>query len=503
MELELKQTSMPYLKCIVQEIKNQEETGETIVPDSYPDIGSVVHAYADAIIRGKDCRNGSITVSGGCKGGIIYDPEDHSAPKTLEFYFPFTMKTEHPGLSEQSKSICEIKVRSVDGRMINSRKAMLRVDLGCSIRAFEETQENFFSLSDKPDTLQTLEQTYTLCLPVAVSEKSFVVSDTLDIPMSKAPLSSICKFICQAQISEKKLVGNKGVFKGTVSCKLLYSSDDLNFYVHEQQIPFSQYCEFDHDHSDEQLDVIPVITGYHIEPEGHEEIRQALVTVHILVQGCVHANRMITITEDAYSTQELFTPQWTEHHITSVLDRRSDHMSTHHQLKGSLNEIIDCDMYLGHPMIHRTKDEIHIDAPVAVQIFGLNEEGQPSCITGKVEASQTLALSENAHCIANVVALGPCYPSLKQDGVDVRCELVCDSEFYAEQALKSLSAGETEPVPEREVDSASVILKKVRKGTKLWDIAKAHNSREDVIISANRLTDHSLQEDRVLLIPVG
>ena len=144
MELELKKSSMPYLKCVVQNVNYQEETGETIVPDSYPDIGSIVHTYADAIIRGKDCRSGSITVSGGIKGGMVYEPEDHSAPKTLEFYLPFTVKAEHPELSEQAKSICQVHIRSVDGRMINSRKAMLRVDLGCCIRAFEREEEIFY-----------------------------------------------------------------------------------------------------------------------------------------------------------------------------------------------------------------------------------------------------------------------------------------------------------------------------------------------------------------------
>ena len=174
MELELKQSSMPYMKCVLQEMKYQEETGETIVPDSYPDIGTIIHTYADAVLRGKDCRNGSITVSGGIKGGILYEPEDHSAPRVLDLYLPFTVKTEHPDLQEEDKSICCVNVRAVDGRMINSRKAMLRVERSCSIHAYSAAKEDLYTLTEKPDTLQVLEQSYLLCVPFAVSEKSFV-----------------------------------------------------------------------------------------------------------------------------------------------------------------------------------------------------------------------------------------------------------------------------------------------------------------------------------------
>ena len=71
MDLKFDKERFSYLKCIMQDVRYQEETGEVIVPDSYPDIQSIICANAEAVIRGKDCREGSITLSGGIKGMII------------------------------------------------------------------------------------------------------------------------------------------------------------------------------------------------------------------------------------------------------------------------------------------------------------------------------------------------------------------------------------------------------------------------------------------------
>ena len=46
MELAFQQTPLVFMKQICQEVYRQEETGETIVPDSYPDIETIVDAYA-------------------------------------------------------------------------------------------------------------------------------------------------------------------------------------------------------------------------------------------------------------------------------------------------------------------------------------------------------------------------------------------------------------------------------------------------------------------------
>ena len=159
MDLTFQTTKLSYLKHVLHQVHRLEETGETIVPDSCPDIGTIVDAYAGAILRGKDCRDGSVSVSGGVKGGILYLSED-GTPHVLEFYLPFNTKIDHPELTSHSNLLCDVRIQSVDGRIINSRKAMLRVNLGFYVDGYEQETESCSHPEAVPDWMQILKKTY-------------------------------------------------------------------------------------------------------------------------------------------------------------------------------------------------------------------------------------------------------------------------------------------------------------------------------------------------------
>ena len=276
MELAFQNSPLQYLRCILRETRFQEETVETIVPDSYPDMASIADCSACVILRGKDCRDGTVTVSGGVKGNIIYTPEDSSYPRMLEVYLPFSVRMDHSGLTEYSNIRTSLHVRSVDARMINSRKAMLRVNLACEIVAYEEAAEQICRLEKKPEHLQIKQASYEVCMPLEQTERAFPVTEELRITEHHPPVAQVYKLCCLPELTEQKLVGNKVVFKGTINCKCLYRSENDSLYLYQQQLPFSQYCELQRDYDEETVDIGLLITGYDLE--------DTLLTVHMLAQ---------------------------------------------------------------------------------------------------------------------------------------------------------------------------------------------------------------------------
>ena len=270
MELTFQTSPLHFLRCVVQEVHFQEETSDTIVPDSYPDIASILDCYADPVIRGKDCRDRSFTVSGGLKGGILYLPENETAPRCLELYMPFTVKFDHPELTERSQVIVSARVRSVDARMINSRKAMLRVGIGCEIAAYEQDKDELYDLKSTDPRLQMKMEQYMVELPLETSEKSFVLNDSLDLTGHPA-LGHLCKSILTVYPTDQKIVANKAVFKGNLNCKILYMTADQTLHCLQHQFPYSQYCELTTDYDDETVAVYPAITGYDLEPDQPEK----------------------------------------------------------------------------------------------------------------------------------------------------------------------------------------------------------------------------------------
>ena len=71
MELMLQTNPLCYLKTAVREVRCQEETGETLVPDGEPDIATLADCAAEVYLRGKDLREGTGPVAGGGKGRVL------------------------------------------------------------------------------------------------------------------------------------------------------------------------------------------------------------------------------------------------------------------------------------------------------------------------------------------------------------------------------------------------------------------------------------------------
>lgn len=129
MELAFEEKKMPYLSLVARQVLYQEETAESIVPDSSPDMARIVDCSGRVLLRSKDCRDGSVTISGGVQAEILYQAEEESGLRSLHVYLPFSVRVENPDLTGSAYVQCDCRIRSIDGRMLNPRKAMVRVNL--------------------------------------------------------------------------------------------------------------------------------------------------------------------------------------------------------------------------------------------------------------------------------------------------------------------------------------------------------------------------------------
>ncbi len=78
MEMAFQKTAFPCMTCAVREVQNAEQTQELRLPDGMPDIGKVLCAWGQVILRSKEWRSDSVLVSGGMLMWVLYLPEDGS-----------------------------------------------------------------------------------------------------------------------------------------------------------------------------------------------------------------------------------------------------------------------------------------------------------------------------------------------------------------------------------------------------------------------------------------
>jgi len=388
MDLQVHNHRQMYLHQILSETKTQEEFSETIVPDSYPDIDTIVDSYAQAIVRGKDCKNGSITISGGIRGGILYRSNDEPSTNNLDFYFPFSYRLENASVTDQTQFVVSVRVNTAEGRIINSRKALLRVELAFRLLGYQQEMLSVPEFINKPENLQIKTESYTVQLPLETSEKTVKVSDVLELPASM-PAVRICKFLCDARITDQKLAGNRGIFKGLLNCKLLYLGSDQMLHIFRQQFPFSQFCEFAGDYEDGTLEFSTIVTSYDLETDRSEAMVRIPLTAHILMQATAKGKINLLVTEDAYCTKGSFIPKWDELQLDVTLDQFSHSLTLTETVAEKMNDILDTDLYWGYPEVSRTGDQAEIRLPLHVHVLGYDKDNMLCGCTKHMQAGCT------------------------------------------------------------------------------------------------------------------
>lgn len=502
MELTFQSKPLCYLGCMIDEFCRQEETSEIIVPDSFPDIMCILDANAEAILRGKDCRNGNAILSGGIKGRILYLAEGEELPRCLETYLPFSIKMEHAELTEYSQLICTIQVRSADGRMVNSRKAMLRTELSCRIVAYEDKKEDILELEKWPDYVQIRQEEYKVFLPLESSEKAFKVGDSLELPGASSECH-IYQCFCVPEVAQTKLVGNKALFKGQVQCKILYSGNDQRLHVYRHQLPFSQYCEFNSDFEDEIVDCYPVITGYDLQPEQELSSNAFSINVHLLMQAVVSGRRTVVIPSDAYAVHGSLDAEWKKYTLTVSLDRQILSQTLRCQMNGPVIDVIDWEVYPDNPVWNRRADETQIIMGVGLHVLGYDREGKLCSSNHYLQGETSLALAANSSCACHHTSVGSVYLSPCASGLDAQVDISVVAMCSSEQIISGLCAGTVEKDNAEKERRPSVILKRITKETELWEIAKYTRTKAEAIQAANSIENDIISPGEILLIPIG
>ncbi len=502
MELVFQNKTSAFLQKILHETRSQEQTAELIVPDSFPDSARIISCCAQAILRGKECRQGSVTVTGAIRAGVLYMPEDESAPRALDAYVPFSLRIDHPAASEQMASLLDLRVRSVDARMIHSRKVLLRVNLGCELMGFEQTSETFYTLGEAPGELQVKKQTYLLLLPAETAERTFAVSEELELPAGKPEIQNICWYTAQPLVTESKLIGNKAVFKGLLLVKTLYQAADGSLNVFTQELPFSQYCELEQDYEEDALVLLPAVTGVELEIAPESQGKRVQLTANLLMQALVQATQQVELCEDAYVTRGTLEPEWKQYQLDCRLDRQELHETLRESFRAPVRAVIDSTLYLDYPEQSRTQTGVQVKAPCTVNIVYIDNDGAVQGLMGRAQAESEIALSENGVCAARVSAGRDGFAAPGSDGADIRYDVLFDLECSARQQMQSLCGGKLEAGARSEERKPAVIVRQAARAQSVWELAKRYGTTVQAITQANQLSSEQVERGELLLIPI-
>lgn len=489
MEMAFQKIESPCLMGAVREVQNSEQTQELRLPDGYPDVGRVLCAWGQTILRGKEWRSDSILVSGGMLMWVLYAPEDGTAPRVLDGWLPFQLRWQLPQDCQEGTIRVTALTRFADARSVSPRKLMLRGGIGVLAEVWCPSRLETWRCGQEPEGVELLRQSYPLRLPREAGEKQFQLEEELSTGVIP---EGLLYYTLRPEILEQKVLAGKLAFRGNANLHVLLQCQDGKIMAQDFTLPFSQFAELHDSYSPEaQADVTCAVTNLELERDqaGTLHVRCSLAGQYL-----VDDVTTVETVADAYQPGSQLTLETQQLQPGAILEKRMETVSAEGNFQGELQQVEDVSFLPDFPRQYREGGGISLEIPGTIQVLCHDDQGNLRAASSRWEGKLRLAMGEDTALWAQPLLQSPA------GGLPKRAELPLRLTTSGGQSIPMVTSmvpgPETQPDPQR----PSLILRRAGEES-LWELAKECGSTVAAIRSANGLQD-APKPGRMLLIPV-
>ena len=497
MEMQFDRVSVPYLRKLTDSVRTQEETLEVRLPEGMPDIGRVLGAWGQVIVRGKEWNSDNMAVSCGVMAWVLYTPEDGEGVRSVEAWLPFSMKWELPETRHDGNILTSCMLKSIDARSTSARKLMVRATLCADGQAWQAEQAQVAIPGELPEDIQLLTASYPVLLTREVGEKPFLLEEQITLSNAPKP-EKLMYYTLQPEVIDQKVMAGRLVFRGNSALHLLYRGEDGSLHSWDYDLPFSQYVDLDGEYEqDAQVAVLPCVTSLDM---SMDENGQLQLKAGLLGQYLIWDRSMVTVAEDGYSPNRKLELMYEQLELPSVLDRMTNTVQAEMNTQTEVQQLVDLTFYPACGRVEHGNTDARISLPGQFQILYYDEAGELRSMLTPWEDVWNVQAAEDSTINTRITSVGRPQGMVGADRVNLRADMTVDAVVTSGQGMLMLTGMEMGELEKPDGNRPSLIL--CRKGDrKIWDVAKENGSTVAAILQANSLETEP-ESSRVLLIPV-
>ena len=497
MELQFESEICRCLRQPVREIRRQEACQEVRLPEELPDVGHVVAAWGQMILRGKQWLGNAMQASLGIMAWILYEPEDGTACRRVEAWVPIQMKWEVPQTQREGIMCFQGGLCQLDARALSPRKLSVRAEAAVLGQAFEPMEAAVRKPAALPEGVELLTNTYPVTLMQEAGEKTVSIEEVLTLPASQPELAGVVRWELLPRIAEQKVLGGKLMFRGMAELHLLYETREGRLETWDAELPFSQLAELEDTFSQEAwAQVIPVTTNLELEKTDQGlELRCGLVG-----QYQIFDRVELELPEDAYSPVQ----ETQAHEITVELPRLLDsfRQTLPLEAEGTLagERVVDVSMLPQPPRLLRTGDQL--EGEISAGILLLLESETGSLESRRTECSYTMKAGADASTSPELRLLPPGRPQIRTGSGSWKLQAEAEAQLqtFTDAAVSMLGSITVGQRLQLKADRPALVLRRFEEES-LWTLAKRCGSTVESIRRINHLEQEPIS-GQMLLIPV-
>lgn len=503
MELELRREIVRCWQAVCRTTLEQEETAEMIVPDACPDIWQVLDGQGKMLLQRKEPQDGRGEFSGLIRASILYQPEGEGPIQVMEVTLPFAVSPDLPQVTRRSVIQAEPRLLSVDVHLLNPRKVLVRASWQIQMVAYHPETLSLACYGEDGETYAIRQKPgeYRSQMTVAVQEKSFSYNDTLTLPAGRSNAQAILSARGMCTCTEARVIGTKLVFKGEAQLKLLLRGEDGQVFPADFHLPYSQLMDAGEDGEDAlcQMSLYFSDMKCTLDPEDPRSIQAELA---VQAQAVLGKEVSVPILADLYSTAYELQPEVTPLSAVTMAASSEEQVPLRQVLETSavVGEIVDVQVHLGRASQRREGEDWVLTQEVHALVLYREEEDYGS-LEGRAQVTHRLSGLGEKDCTFQAELLREPAATLAPNGVEVSAPLSFRWTALDSRQMEVVSRVTLGEKRERQGEQPSVILRAVRQGETLWDVAKDSLSTEGEIMEATGLTSGEVYPGELLLIP--
>ena len=498
MELQFEKSALDCLRPAVSQVKNEEHTMEVRLPESMPDIGRVLAAWGQVLLRGKEWRGTGMTVSGGVMAWVLYQPEDGTETQSVECWIPFQTRWDFPQTQRDGVIWASCSLRSIDARSLSARKLMIRAGVSMMGEALEPVWVDVYEPGQIPEDVHLLKNRYPVRLPREAGEKGFALDEELTVPATVGQLGKLIRWQLRPEIAERKIMAGKVVFRGNAHGHVLFRDGEGNLKTWDFSVPFSQFEELEREYGPEaDARIIPEVTGMELEITGPQTVH---LKAGLVGQYIVSDRTVLELVEDAYSNLRTVSPQLEALDLPAVLDERTVTVTAEAIGDAEGQQILDTAFMPSQPMAHRDDGKMELEIGGNWQLLLQDRDGRLQGQVLTADAQAMLDGDEKSRISAWTAQENGIHGEIMGSRVAVKSELRIDTWSVSGEGIPMVKALAINDEAKDTDDLPSMILRRCG-NCRLWDLAKSNRSTVEAIREVNGL-DGEPEGDRMLLIPV-
>ncbi len=494
MDIKLKHETLSFFSPVCALCSSQEDRAETVVPDTMPDIGSILDTDTTVYLRRKSAGMGKVFLEGEIHAIILYLGEDDSLQK-LQLQMPCSCKLEAEEVQEEDRVQATLTLIRGEGRMMNPRKVSLLVETKACAEVYRPENVEMTSDAAGEDLEKRIEE-LTIPYIAAVESKSFVVSEEFSLPPSTPGVREALGYDATAVVTEQRSLGGKIILQGSAWLEFRYLGEEGELCQERFSTPFSQLMDIPEGvEGSAEILLTPEIDYVEILPGGAGTDAVHL-ELHLTAQMLYRGEKKLSLLSDAYSLHHTCTAEQQE--LTVWKPGSKSVIRGSEQVILELPEPAETSLFgyvkAGQP--EKTDGKFRL--PVQAHVFYRTQPGTVHSVSQNVVLELRDDKQDSRDLRLGVPDVSDPYITLSGGNLGVRISAEVPALPVEEGHIRFVTGLDYSELPPVSTENAPSLILVRPEGRSLWDLAKTYGSTVDRIEAVNPEEGAEL-----LLVPIA